>query len=125
MKWNFISRIDWLLIFCSVAIVGIGIVTMTSFSESNNFFTKQLIALVISLVACFAVSFIDFRFLRRTDTVVVLYLFSIGLLLILFLLGHTTNGAQSWFRIGGFSFQPSDFAKLILIITVMPTVIGI
>jgi len=36
----------------------------------------------------------------------------IGLLLITLVLGHTKYGATNWVRIGGFSFQPSEIAKL-------------
>jgi rod shape determining protein RodA len=58
----------------------------------------------------------DFRFLRRTDVLVTFFLAITGVLLILFVLGNTVKGAQSWFSFGGFAFQPSDIAKLIVIL---------
>jgi rod shape determining protein RodA len=39
-----------------------------------------------------------------------------GILLTLFVLGHVSHGAQSWFNFGGFSFQPADTMKLVLIL---------
>jgi rod shape determining protein RodA len=41
---------------------------------------------------------------------------SVLLLLSLFVVGHVSKGAQSWFDFGGISFQPADFIKLIIII---------
>lgn len=116
MNRNFLQRIDWLLLMAVVPIVGVGLVTMASFDQDNSLLVRQLFAFAVSLGACFGLSFFDFRFLRRTDSIVFLYLGSTALLLVLFVLGHATHGAQSWFRLGGFSFQPSDVAKLALIL---------
>lgn len=45
-----------------------------------------------------------------------LYGVLLSILLMLFALGHISKGAQSWFSVGGFSFQPADLMKLGLII---------
>ena len=55
MNRNFLSRIDWLLISSAVAVVAIGMVTMTSFGGPDTFFSKQMVALAFSLIVCFAV----------------------------------------------------------------------
>ncbi|MFA5773658.1 MAG: rod shape-determining protein RodA [Candidatus Paceibacterota bacterium] len=110
------SGIDWLLILFIIPVLGAGLVTMKSFTGETSFFNHQLIWIGISFVFLFSFSFIDFRFLKRTDVLVVLFLIFSGLLLLLFFLGHTSNGAQSWFSFGGFSFQPSDTIKLIVIL---------
>jgi rod shape determining protein RodA len=47
---------------------------------------------------------------------VTIFSFSLALLVTLFVLGKVSHGAQSWFDFGSFSFQPSDFAKLALIV---------
>ncbi len=115
----FIKRIDWLLVAFILPIVTAGLFTMKSFvpSESQgNFFGKQLIWLAISLVIFFVFSHIDFRFLKRTDIIVYLFLFFLSFLFILFVLGHVSHGAKSWFSLGGFSFQPSDMMKLVVIL---------
>ena len=117
------QHIDWLLFAFTLPIVAAGLVTMRSFLavgestlDANHFFTKQLISLGVALVVFFGLSYVDFRFLKRTSVLLALYAIFIGLLLVLFVLGHTTNGAQSWFSLGLFSFQPSDFMKLVLIL---------
>jgi len=58
----------------------------------------------------------DMRFLKRTDVLVGAYFLAVLLLASLFVVGTSINGSQSWFSFGSFSFQPSDFAKLTLIL---------
>ena len=120
---NFFNRIsygvDWLLVLFVLPICLAGLFTMKSFTPqegSVNFFDKQIIWIVVSLVIFFVFSFIDFRFLRRTDVLVALFLIFCGLLVALFILGHVSKGAQNWFSFGVFSFQPSDMMKLVLVL---------
>jgi rod shape determining protein RodA len=89
---------------------------MKSFTEETPFFSHQLIWIGISFVIFFILSNIDFRFLKRTEVLVALFSVFSGLLLLLFIAGKVSNGAQSWFDFGGFSFQPSDMMKLVVIL---------
>lgn len=107
---------DWLLAILTLPIVGAGIIAMMSFKGTNQLATKQGIWLLISLVVFFLASQFDVRVLKRTSVLVSLFLFFSLLLVVLFVLGHTSNGAQSWFSLGGFSLQPSDFMKIIVIL---------
>ena len=75
-----------------------------------------MIAIAVSVIVFFAASIVDLRFLRSTWFSVTLFLISTGLLMALFTLGKISHGAQSWFSFGTFSFQPSDLAKVALII---------
>jgi rod shape determining protein RodA len=61
-------------------------------------------------------STIDFKFLRKTEIIFGIYVAVVGVLVLLFLLGATVKGAQGWFSFGAFSIQPSEFAKLALIL---------
>lgn len=108
--------IDWVLVGALIPILFAGLFTMNSFVGDNIFFQRQIIWVSISFVIFFALSFVDFKFLRRTGVVVSLYFISAILLLALFILGSVFSGAQSWFNFGFFAFQPSEFAKLVLII---------
>ena len=110
------SRIDWWLFFATLPILAAGLVTMHSFSGDSSFATHQVIGITVSLVVFFGVSFIDTRFLRSTWISVALFITSVSLLSALFLLGRVSHGAQSWFSVGSFSFQPSDIAKIALLI---------
>ena len=116
---SFFKKIDWLLVAFLIPIVSAGLFTMKSFVPSvgeDNFFSKQLIWVAICFGVFFLFSFIDFRFLKRTDILVYLFLFFSGILVVLFILGHVSHGAQSWLSFGGFSFQPSDMMKLVVVL---------
>ncbi len=110
------TNIDWLMVAFVLPILGAGLVTMKSFVGETPYFERQIIWIVLSLIIFFISSFIDFRFLRESRVIVFLFLLFSGLLLALFVVGKVTNGAQSWFDLGGFSFQPSDMMKLVVVL---------
>jgi len=121
--WKKVERIspvlfhmDWLLFFSAFLISLAGLVTMNSFAEESYFFDRQIIWLATTLIIFFVGSLIDWRFLRRTRIIVWLFSISCILLMLLFSVGHVAKGAQSWFNFGGFSFQPSDPIKIVLIL---------
>ncbi len=114
-----VKRIDWMLVFFIIPIALAGLVTMNSFANTEGvvgFFNRQIIWLLVAFAVFFIFSFIDFRFLKRTDVLVTIFLFFSGLLATLFVLGKVSNGAQSWFDFGGFSFQPADMMKLVVVL---------
>ena len=114
-----LKRIDWLLVFFILPITLAGLFTMKSFApgeDTGAFFSRQLIWIFISLAIFFIFSFIDFRFLKRTDILVFLFLLFSVILLLLFVLGDASRGAKSWFDLGYFSFQPVDLMKLVLVL---------
>jgi len=113
---KFSSGIDWLLVLFMIPVLGAGLVTMNSFTGESSFFNHQLIWIGISFIFLLAFSLVDFRFLKRTDILVSLFLIFSALLILLFIFGHTSGGAQSWFSFGGFSFQPADMMKLVVIL---------
>jgi len=112
----FFNKIDWALIAFVLPILGAGLLTMNSFSGDSSYFTRQIYWIIFSLIIFVVFSFIDFSFLKKTNILVFLFLAFSGLLAILFFLGQISHGAQSWFDLGGFSFQPSDVMKLVLIL---------
>ena len=114
---SLVSENDWILFFSVILISFFGLITMNSFVGQNTFFQKQAIWLLISVIAYFVISNIDFKFLRRSQVVVWLYIVSVTMLGVLFSVGSVFQGAQSWLDLGIFTFQPADFAKLVLVIT--------
>jgi rod shape determining protein RodA len=109
-------HIDWILFGLALVISLAGLLTMNSFEGQSYYYHRQIIWIIISVVVFFVASIIDWRFLRRTTVVTWLYIVSATLLLLLFAVGSIFRGAQSWFSLGGLSFQPSDLAELVLII---------
>lgn len=93
-----------------------GLVTMYSHAGGNEYFDRQLIWIGLSLLLLFLAIIPDYRFLRMGNTAFYLYVVAVLLLILVLVIGEITLGAQSRFDLGFFSFQPSDPAKLVLII---------
>lgn len=83
-----------------------------------SFLIKQMIWSALGLCLCFAVAWIDYRLLK--DWAWIGLLVSIGILTLVLHpeIGKKINGARRWFLIGEYSFQPSEVAKLGMIIFV-------
>ncbi|HJO89810.1 MAG TPA: FtsW/RodA/SpoVE family cell cycle protein [Candidatus Paceibacterota bacterium] len=110
------GSVDWILFSATLLLVSAGLVTMNSFVEPNPFFEKQIIWVIIGIALFFTLSFIDFRFLRRSGVIVSLFAISTIILLLLFIFGDFVKGAQNRFDLGIFSLQPSDPIKLVVIL---------
>lgn len=110
------ASMDWILVLALIPLLGAGLFAMNSFVGDNYFFSRQLMWITVSLGVFIVFSRIDWRFLKRTDVLISLFGIAVAVLLLLFILGTVSNGAQSWFRLGGFSLQPSDPVKILVIL---------
>ncbi len=110
-----VRHIDFLIVGAAATITVLGIVTMYGFAEESNFGQRQLVWLGISLTVFFIASQFEYRMLRKTGVVLGLFGVSVGLLVLVTIVGNVVKGAQSWFSLGFASFQPTDLAKLALI----------
>lgn len=116
LPFRSLLRIDWYLFLAALAITVLGIATMHSYSVENAFFERQVVWLIIAIVVFFLATIPEYSFLRRTPVVVALYSGAIFLLALIFLAGTVVMGSQQRFDLGFFFVQPSDPARLILII---------
>jgi rod shape determining protein RodA len=110
-----LREIDWSILFAVLPILLGSLATMTSFDGGASFFTRQIVWVVVGFLFLFVVTSLDVRFLRDSRYVVIAYLCSLALLVLVLFLGKTVKGAKSWFDFGGFSFQPTDFVKILVI----------
>ncbi|MEK9171841.1 MAG: rod shape-determining protein RodA [Patescibacteria group bacterium] len=109
-------HVDWYMFLPAILISLAGLVTMNSFTGENYFFFRQSIWLLVSVSVFFAATTLDWRFLRRTKVLVPIFVATLLMLIILLLASEAIRGAQSWFRFGVFAFQPSDPAKLVIVL---------
>jgi rod shape determining protein RodA len=107
---------DLTLFASMVGLTLMGLVTMYSHVGDNTFFNRQLIWIGLASVALCVAIIPDYRFLRNGNTAFLMYLAITFLLVLVLFVGEVTLGAQSRFDLGFFSLQPSDPAKLVLII---------
>ena len=105
-------RLDFILILFTLILSTIGVLAITSSNESLR--NKQIIGIVVSLVIMFLFSMIDYH--RLIDLYWFGYIVSLALLMIVILKGHDSHGASRWIQIGGFTFQPSEITKIMLIL---------
>ena len=109
-------NIDWIMIAAMVPILGAGLITMASFGATGSNAPKQIMWIIIAFAIMFLFANIDTKFFKKTEVLVWLYGFGISLLGIIFVIGHISKGAARWISLGGFSLQPADPMKLILIL---------
>ena len=75
---------------------------------------KQIIGMVSGIIIMLLVSYIDYNFILRFSWLI--YLGAVGLLGLVIVAGEQSKGAQRWFKIGGFQFQPSELVKILMIL---------
>ncbi len=116
-------RIDWILLLAVLALVTLGTLLVWSATthredltggDTTAFLRKQLVNIAIGLVLMVIVIAIDHRLVRIVAPFV--YFASIIGLVLVLTMGSTINGSRSWLQLGGMSIQPSEFAKLAVVI---------
>lgn len=114
-----LKRIDWLTILLYVLLVGIGWINIYSSTYSENttsifdfsqLYGKQLFFIAVSIIAIIIILALETSFFERFSSI--LYIISLVSLLGLFVFGKTVAGATSWYNLGFFNLQPSEFAKI-------------
>ena len=100
------------LVVYIIALSIIGILLIGSAKHSVQ--SKQIIGFVMGLTIMIVLSLIDYSFLLKF--VWIYYAVMIVLLLLVLFAGDDAKGAQRWFKIAGIRFQPSEIAKIILIL---------
>ncbi|GGD13984.1 rod shape-determining protein RodA [Hyunsoonleella pacifica] len=111
-------KFDWVTIIIFLLLVGFGWLNILSASHTgtdiNYFdftkpFAKQLAFICLTLILIVLLLAIDAKFYERFASI--FYIISMLSLVGLFLFGKNVNGATSWYAIGSFTLQPSEFAK--------------
>lgn len=117
-KANIFYGIDWLLILFYFILIFVGWINIYSATISEetpdliNFSTeygKQLIWIGLSFPLILLILIFDAKFYEKFASI--LYLIGLASLVGLFIIGKNINGATSWYNLGGFSLQPSEFVK--------------
>ncbi|HIV24221.1 MAG TPA: rod shape-determining protein RodA [Candidatus Scatomonas pullistercoris] len=103
------------LIFFLVLLSGIGVMLVNSAEPSLR--NRQMMGVICGIILMVIVSLMDYSWILNFYWVI--YAVTIGLLLLVAILGHTAGGATRWLTIGGdngFQFQPTEIAKILLIL---------
>lgn len=124
-----LKRIDKFLLFLMIVFCIFGLIMIFSASTAStvlryevatsHFFKKQLEALIVAFIGGFIVLLIPtnkYKGLTYIGTLlIILALFAV------LVMGKITGGARSWFKLGPLSLQPSEFAKVALVVFLAQT----
>lgn len=102
-----------------LVLVAIGLISLFSLSGASAFpfFERQLVWSGVGLLLLVGASLVDFRIFRtQSAAVLILYGFSIVLLVFVLLVNFSIRGVEAWFRVGNILVQPVELAKLALIV---------
>jgi len=92
------------------------IISYEKFGRSDVYLIKQIISLAIGIVAWIIFQSIDYHFFRKIAGWLLLTTFILLILVFIPSLSQGSKGVYRWINIGGFAFQPSEMAKLTLIL---------
>ena len=119
------KKIDKTLLLTIIALSIFGIIMIYSasniwanykFNDSFHYFKYQLVFFLIGIVILQTVSRIDYKVYYKYANVILLSCFLLLILVLIPGVGSIRNGSRSWFGIGSLGIQPSEAAKIGLII---------
>lgn len=116
-----IRDLDFSVLIITLMLIAIGIVMIgsatnfaTDFDYSKIFLRMQIAATILGLMVIAAIMLIDYRWLKEYSTLV--YGGTLLVLGVTLVMGKTISGSKSWLIFGPVRFQPSELAKLAIII---------
>ncbi len=115
-----IQNFDWGILFITLMLSAIGLMTIYSAvtpvspTSQKVLYIKQFVWFGVGIVALVASFLVNYRVLDRWSNV--LYAFCIFLLVLVFFIGKLVGGSRRWLILGPLSLQPSELAKIVVII---------
>ena len=107
-------QVSWLYVVLLCTLAGVGYTALYSAGGGPEpYASKHILRFAFGLVMMLSIAMVDIRFIARFSYPI--YAFSIGLLVLVLRMGHVGKGAQRWIDIGGLQLQPSELAKIGLI----------
>ena len=88
------------------------------FDDAYKYFKNQFIFLILGSILMYILSKINYNFYKKKSNLIILICFVLLVLVLIPGIGVVRNGSRSWFGIGGFGIQPSEAAKVGLVIFV-------
>ena len=108
-----------LLVFVVSALLALGLVMLysaTMFHQSGGFWSGQLLWCCIGVVVCLGAAMSDYQLLKKVSVPALALALVLLVALMIPGIGLERNGARRWLQLPGTTFQPSEFAKLAVII---------
>lgn len=121
------KKIDWTLLISVVIISVFGILMIYSasyiwaeykYGDALKYVKNQGLFFIVGLILMIIISKIDYKIYLKKSNLILLVCLALLILVLIPGIGTVRNGSRSWFGIGSFGIQPSEFTKLGLIIFV-------
>jgi rod shape determining protein RodA len=114
-----LDHFEWRFLTVILAILALGVLSIYSVTHAQQgsglpLYLRQMVWIAIGAVAFLITFTIDYHKISRLAYP--LYGAVLVLLVVVLIMGKTSRGAQRWIPMGPFAFQPSEFAKLVLIL---------
>lgn len=123
MRFNLIHKHDWLITILIFFLVSSGTLIIFSTTYNSEINTegagtvpKQLFFIIFGMVVYFGISILDIDWLKQRTIQAIIYFITISLLVYLKLFGDVIAETQRWIQIGFINIQPSEVAKLTVIL---------
>lgn len=119
------KNIDLILLISVIAISIFGIIMIYSssniwaeyeFNDAFKYLKMQGLFLIVGIVLMIIISKIPYKYYLDKANIILVICFVLLILVLIPGIGKIRNGSRSWFGVGGFGIQPSEFMKLALII---------
>jgi rod shape determining protein RodA len=111
--------IDWLLLLAALVLAAVGVVEIYSTTAHTLLagqYKKQIDWVIVGMIAALVFSQLDYHLvLDHAGPLYLITLVGLGAILVG---GHRVGGARRWIALGGLTFQVSELAKLVIIISV-------
>ena len=114
-QFDYVSLAIMLLIAgLSIPIIAAGAASAPYSPSPYYYVERQMVWIVVGLITVFVVAAIPYEKFKRLAPIA--YWGSVAMLLYVVVKGHTALGGQRWIQIGSFQLQPSEFAKIAIIV---------
>ncbi len=119
------KKVDWLLVLSIILLSVFGLIMIYSasyiwseykFNSPYKFVRNQAIFFIIGLIIMFFISKVSYTYYYKYSKQILMLCIILLILVLIPGIGTVRNGSRSWFGIGSFGIQPSEFTKLGLII---------
>lgn len=118
---KYFKNFDYPLLIVVLTLIGFGMLMIysatgstSSEGEQFSFMIKQIISFVIGLIFIILILIFDYNYIGKFYWY--FYGISIVILIVVKFFGTEINGAKSWMQFGTFTFQPSEFSKILIIL---------
>src|SRR5271156_4102589 len=119
---RYILHFDWTLFILVLALAGIGLISVISASYGGHkiidpLVIRQMIWIAAGTAALLIAVLVDYRALQAYAYP--FYVLVVGLLIAVMVAGHATGGSRRWINLGAFHLEPSELAKLAVVLVMV------